>query len=121
MAKILVVDDEEDILKLAGMILQDAGHGVITAKNAGEAITRAKEEEPDMVLMDVVMPGRSGFEACKILKFEPSTKNIPVIMFSAVGRAVDRKMAEEAGAEGYVTKPFAARDLIEEVEKHLPP
>jgi twitching motility two-component system response regulator PilH len=67
--------------------------------------------------MDIVMPGRNGFDVCKILKFKPATKDIPVIMFSALGRDIDKKMAEEAGAEAYITKPFNKEQLIEIVEK----
>lgn len=117
MVKVLIVDDEQDIRNLGEMMLGDEGYEVLTAKNAGEAITKAEEEKPDIILMDIVMPGRDGFDACKILKFKPVTKKIPVIMFSALGRDVDKEMAKEAGAEAYITKPFDEEKLIEVIEK----
>ncbi|MFW6117059.1 MAG: response regulator [Thermoproteota archaeon] len=116
--KVLVVDDEEDIRSLGEMMLSDEGYGVLTAKNAGEAITQAEEGKPDIILMDIVMPGRNGFDVCKMLKFKPSTKHIPVIMFSALGRDVDREMAEEAGADDYITKPFDKEDLLQTIKKY---
>jgi two-component system alkaline phosphatase synthesis response regulator PhoP len=117
LAKVLIVDDEEDIRNLGKIMLSDIGHDVLTAGNAGDALTIAEEEKPDLILMDIVMPGRNGFDVCKILKFKPATKDIPVIMFSALGRDIDKKMAEEAGAEAYITKPFNKEQLIEIVEK----
>ncbi|MFP3951692.1 MAG: response regulator [Candidatus Bathyarchaeia archaeon] len=119
MVKVLIVDDEADIRNLGEMMLSDKGYEVITAKNAGEAITKAEEESPDIILMDIVMPGRNGFDACKILKFKPSTKEIPVIMFSALGRDVDKRMAREAGAEDYINKPFNAEKLVKIIEKNI--
>lgn len=119
MVKVLIVDDEEDIRNLAEMMLTDQGYEVITARNAGDAVTKAEEDDPDIILMDVVMPGRNGFDTCKILKFKPDTKDIPIIMFSALGREVDRKMAEEAGAEGYITKPFEKDKLLQIIEENL--
>jgi CheY-like chemotaxis protein len=118
LVKVLIVDDEEDIRNLGEMMLTDNGYDVLTAKNAGEAITKAEEEKPDIILMDIVMPGRNGFDACKILKFKPATKEIPVVMFSALGRDVDKKMAEEAGAEAYITKPFDKERLLELIEEY---
>ncbi|MFW6117422.1 MAG: response regulator [Thermoproteota archaeon] len=118
MVKVLVVDDEEDIRSLGEMMLSDEGYEVLTAKNAGEAITKAEEEKPDIILMDIVMPGRNGFDACKILKFKPATTRTPVVMFSALGRDVDKKMAKEAGAEDYITKPFEKQKLIQTIKKY---
>jgi DNA-binding response OmpR family regulator len=119
MVEILVVDDEEDIRNLAKMVLEGKGFKVLTASNSGNALIMAEEEHPDLILLDIVMPGRNGFDTCKLLKFKPTTHDIPVIMFSALGRQRDKEMAEEAGADDYITKPFDETSLVRIIEKHL--
>ena len=117
--KILVVDDEPDTVNLAKMILEGEGFRVVVASNGSEALQKADSEGPDLILLDVVMPGISGFEACKTLKSKPRTRLIPIVMFSALGRDVDKKLGREAGADGYLTKPFTLDGLVAEVKKHL--
>ena len=119
MDKILVTDDEPDILNLAKLNLEAAGFEVITATNAEETLSKADSELPDLVLHDVVMPGMGGFEVCKILKEQSKTRLIPVVLFTALGRDVDRKMGSDAGADGFVTKPFTSEELVSEIEKQL--
>jgi DNA-binding response OmpR family regulator len=119
MDKILVVDDELDISNLAKLILEDSGYKVITASNAGEAIIKAETELPDLILLDVVLPGKNGFEVCKILKFQPKTQFIPIVMFTTLGREVDRRYSQEVGADGHFVKSFTPESLLAEVKKHL--
>lgn len=119
MDKILVVDDEPDTRDLARLILVEAGYEVIIALNPDEGIMKAEDELPDLILLDVVMPGKSGFEVCKHLKFQTRTRLIPVVMFSVLGREIDYKLAEEAGADDYLLKPFKAEDLLAKVKEHL--
>ncbi len=119
MDKILVVDDELDISNLVKLILEDSGYKVITASNAGEAIIKAETELPDLILLDVVLPGKNGFEVCKILKFQLKTMFIPIVMFTTLGREVDRRYSQEAGADGHFVKSFTPESLLEEVKKHL--
>ena len=119
MDRILITDDEPDLLDLAKRNLESAGYTVLVASNGKEAIEKADTELPDLILLDVVMPGMSGFEACKALKEQPKTKSIPVVMFTALGRDVDRMMGLDAGADGFITKPIAKNNLITEVEKIL--
>lgn len=116
--KILVVDDEPDILNLAKMILEGEGYDVEVTSNGKDALQKA-EQEPDLILLDIVMPGRSGFEVCKALKAGPKTSFIPVVMFTALGRDVDKKLSAESGANGHLVKPFTPEGLLAEVEKHL--
>ena len=118
-AKILVVDDEPSIRELAQLILENEGYNVITAASGVETIQKATVEMPDLVLLDVVMPGVSGLDTCRMLKGEARTRSIPVIMFTVLGRENDRKQAEEAGCDGYFVKPFSPDSLLEEVKKHL--
>lgn len=117
--KILVADDESDILGLARMILEGEGYCVISASDGEEVVRKVDTEIPDLVLLDVVMPDKSGFEVCKTLKSQSKTRHIPVVMFTALGRAVDRKLGAEAGADGYFTKPFTPESLLAEVKKQI--
>ncbi len=114
--KILVVDDEIDLQNLARMILEAKGYSVISAFNGEEALKKVEAEMPDLVLLDVVMPGMSGFEVCKAIKSAEKTKHLSVVLVTALGRDIDRRMGEESGADGYITKPFTSDLLIEEVE-----
>ena len=117
--KILVIDDEPDITNLAKLVLEKKGYQVTTASGGDEALHRADAEIPDLILLDVVMPGKSGFEVCKILKAQVKTRHIPVVLFTALGRDVDKKLGKEAGAEGYFTKPFTPESLVAEVDRYL--
>jgi CheY-like chemotaxis protein len=116
---ILIVDDEPDILSLARMILKGEGYHVIDAPDGETALQEADAKIPDLILLDIVLPGKTGFEVCKTLKSNVKTRHIPVVTFSVLGRDVDRKLAGEAGADGYFTKPFTPEALIAETGKHL--
>jgi CheY-like chemotaxis protein len=117
--KILVADDEPDTLNLVKMILEDDGYEVILAINGEEAVAKANAEQPHLIFLDVVMPGKSGFEVCKVLKSQQKTKFTPIITFSALGREADKKLSREAGAEDHFVKPFTPEDLINEVQSYL--
>ena len=119
MDRILVVDDEPSIVNSARMILEKEGYSVSSASNGDEALRVFQTESPDLILLDLVMPGKSGLEICKILKEQPRTRSIPVVMFNTVGREVDRKLASWAGADGHFTKPFDKRQLVEGVRGWL--
>ncbi len=117
--RILVVDDEPRILELAQMILEDGGFSVVTAKDGMEALQITEDQPPDLVLLDMVMPGISGAEVCRILKSRAATRQIPVVIFTVLGSESDRKLAEEAHCDGYLLKPFTPEDLLAETEKRL--
>jgi DNA-binding response OmpR family regulator len=117
--RILVVDDEPDILNLTKMILAKRGYQVTVASDGEEALQKAQAEAPDLILLDLVMPGKSGLEVCRILKSEPKTKHIPVVMSTVLGREVDRTLTKEAGADGHFTKPFTGVALLTEVKRQL--
>ena len=117
--KILVVDDEPTIRELAQLILQDEGYHVITAENGVEALQKVRDEMPDLVLLDMVMPGMSGPDVCRILKAEAKVNFIPIVMFTVLGRDTDMKLAKESGCDDYFLKPFTPEDLVAEVKKHL--
>lgn len=90
-----------------------------TASTGEEALQKVESEVPDLVLLDMVLPGKSGLEVCKILKSQSRTKLTPVIMFTVLGREIDRKLSAEAGADGHFIKPFTHEDLLKEIKGHL--
>ena len=109
---ILVVEDELDILQLVAHNLKSADFDVLTAQDGYEALTVAKNHLPQLIILDLMIPGLDGFEVCKELKRSPVTKDIPVLMLTARGEEVDRIVGLELGADDYVVKPFSPRELI---------
>ena len=116
---ILVAEDERDIRELIVITLQIAGFRVVDVPNGEEAVKKATEITPDLILMDVRMPKMTGFEACKALKREEKTQDIPIIFLSAKGREGEISTGLELGAEEYFLKPFAPDDLIRRVNRIL--
>jgi DNA-binding response OmpR family regulator len=117
--KILVVDDEPTTVQLIEFILKRQGYETITAGNGEQAITKAMEEKPDLILMDVMMPGVDGVMATQKLKMEEKTSGIPIIMVSALGLELEVMRGLQAGADGYVVKPFSSKEILSAVEEHL--
>jgi two-component system, OmpR family, alkaline phosphatase synthesis response regulator PhoP len=117
--RILVVDDEVYILHILDFILGAENYDVITATNGEQAIERVREENPDLVVLDIMMPKMDGYETCRLIKSDPATKLIPVILLTAKGREVDQKLGKEVGASDYITKPFSPSKLIERVQAIL--
>ena len=117
--KILIADDEPDVRNLAKRILKRAGYQVVTASNGVEAEEKTESELPDVVLLDVVMPRKGGFDVCRTIKGQDKTRFIPVIMFSVLSREVDRNMGKMAGADGHMTKPFSAEDIVNEIKSQI--
>jgi DNA-binding response OmpR family regulator len=119
MAKILIVEDEPDIRDLVAFTLRFAGYEVVTGSNGEEAVRLAKEEHPDLILLDVRMPRMTGYEACKLIKADASLKDVPVVFLSAKGQEAEIRDGMEAGAEEYLLKPFAPDQLTERVRSVL--
>ena len=115
--RILIVDDEADILELVKTVLESKGYQVLTAHNGDEAILKTKNEMPDLILLDIVMPGKSGLEICKNLKHKKKTQHIPIIMFTVLGREIDKKLTSDAGADGHFIKPFEPDELSNNVNE----
>ena len=109
---ILVVEDDTDILRLVAHNLKVADFDVLTARDGYEALSLAKNHLPDLIILDLMLPGLDGFEVCKELKRSPVTRKIPVVMLTARGEEVDRIVGLELGADDYVVKPFSPRELI---------
>lgn len=121
MAKILAVDDEPTITRLVDAALAKDGHVVITAGNGDEALLRARTEKPDLILLDIMMPGMDGHETLMRLRDDPATEDIPVAFLSAIGDVSEQLEGLEEGAVDYITKPFSPVDLRGAVKDLLDP
>jgi DNA-binding response OmpR family regulator len=119
MPKIVIAEDEPDIRELITFTLQFAGFEVSPTSNGAEALEATQREIPDLVMMDVRMPKMTGYEACRAMKADASTRHIPVIFLSAKGQESEIKEGLEAGAEEYLLKPFAPDQLIERIRAIL--
>ena len=120
MITILIADDEEGIRDLIQDTLgTDPRYKILMAQDGYRTLLSARREHPDLIILDILMPGATGFEVCRALKREAGTSNIKIIILSALSQESDRTMARFAGAEGYVTKPFTRRLLRDEVERVL--
>lgn len=117
--KILVVDDEELIVKMVGLRLKANGYDVISASDGKEGLTKAKEEFPDLIILDVMMPVMDGYKVCGLLKKDTRFAKIPVIMFTAKAQVDDKKIGEEVGANAYITKPFDPQVLLGKIRELL--
>ncbi len=116
---ILVAEDERDIRELIVFTLQLSGFNVVDAPNGEEAVKKALEIKPDLILMDVRMPKMTGYEACQALKKQEQTRSIPVVFLSAKGQESEVSTGLELGAEEYFLKPFAPDELAERVNRIL--
>lgn len=117
--KILVADDEPHILRVVKDKLANAGFAVLTAMNGEEALELARREKPALVLLDVMMPKMNGFDVCRALRSETEFQGVPILLLTARGQEIDRRMGFEAGASEYITKPFSPRELLATVQAHL--
>jgi len=117
--KILVVDDEPDAVELVAFNLKAAGYDVVTAAEGEEALRKARLQVPDLVILDLMLPEVDGLEVCKILRRDPATSSIPIVMLTAKAAEIDRVLGLELGADDYVTKPFSPRELVLRVKNLL--
>src|SRR5437667_7324553 len=117
--KILVVDDEPDAVEMIEFNLKANGYDVISAAGGEEALRKARALLPKLILLDVMLPEVDGMEVCKILRRDPQTSGIPIVMLTAKAAEIDRVLGLELGADDYVTKPFSPRELLLRVKKLL--
>ncbi len=109
---VLLVEDEEDILGLLTYHLEQEGFDILSTKDGAQALEISEEQVPDLIILDIMLPGLVGTEVCKVLKQREETRHIPIIMLTAKGEEIDRVVGFELGADDYVTKPFSPRELI---------
>lgn len=110
--KILVVDDEPDTVELIEFNLKGAGYEVISANDGTEALRKARRAAPDAIILDLMLPELDGLEVCKLLRRDPATEKIPILMLTAKAAETDRIVGLELGANDYLTKPFSPRELV---------
>ncbi|MCU0535911.1 MAG: response regulator [Hydrococcus sp. Prado102] len=115
MPTVLVVEDTFSELELICNYLREGGYNVITTSDAKDALAKAEQQKPDVVVTDVVMPGMSGLELCRSLKKNPATQKLPIVVCTSKNQDLDRMWAMKQGADAYVTKPFSKDDLIKAV------
>jgi DNA-binding response OmpR family regulator len=119
MAKILIVEDDPTTVQLIEFLLKKNNFEVLIAYNGEEALQITKKEKSDLILMDVMMPKMDGIEAIEKLKKDENTRDIPIVILSALGQEMDVMRGLQAGASGYIVKPFSPKELLEEIKAKL--
>ncbi|MDQ7028616.1 MAG: response regulator [Ardenticatenia bacterium] len=117
--RVLIVDDEPNIVISLEFLMQQAGYDVHVARTGEEAVELIQRLEPDLVLLDIMLPGIDGFEICRWVRENPAWDKVKIIMLTAKGRDVDIAKGFALGADAYITKPFSTKDLMAEVERVL--
>ncbi|BAU57636.1 response regulator [Halorhodospira halochloris] len=117
--EILIVDDEQNIVLSLQFLMRQQGYSVRTAEDGEQAIAALNEHLPDLVLLDVMMPRKDGYEVCQTIRQTPQWSQLPVIMLTAKGREVEREKGMAMGANDYITKPFSTSDVVEVVRSYL--
>jgi len=121
MARILIVDDSPTDVRVLSVMLERAGFQTMSAGTAEEGVARARSDRPDLILMDVIMPGTNGFQATRILSRDPDTSSIPVIIVTTKSMETDRIWGMRQGAKDFLTKPPNERDLVQRIQNLLKP
>ena len=117
--KVLIVDDEKDIVDTLTFRLNAAGYEVISAFDGQEALDKTRAENPDLIILDLMLPKIDGYKVCRMLKFDKNYKGIPIIMFTARAQEEDKKLGEQMGADSYITKPFDPELLLNKIREFL--
>jgi DNA-binding response OmpR family regulator len=118
---VLVVDDEPNIVLSIEFLLKQAGYDVRVARDGDSALKAVAENAPDLILLDVMMPGRNGYDVCQTIRGGPGGKGIKIVMLTAKSRDIEQEKGLAMGADEYVTKPFSTRELVERVKRLLGP
>lgn len=117
--KVLIVDDEKDIVETLQFILESEGLECVVAYDGEEALSLAKTQNPDLIVLDVMLPKINGYKVCRLLKFDAKYKHIPILMVTARTQEEDKIIGEETGANEYITKPFDIETITKLVKKYL--
>lgn len=120
MTSILIIEDNASNMKLATFILEAAGHTVLAAQNAEEGVAMARAREPDLILMDIQLPGMDGLQATGLMKGDPALRAIPIIALTALAMKGDEERIRAAGCDGYIAKPLHYQDVLDVVATFLP-
>jgi len=117
--KILVVDDEVDLVETVRFPLEMEGFNVLVSYNGEDALNQARKENPDLIILDLMLPKLDGYKVCRLLKFDERYKHIPILMVTAKTQEKDKTLGMETGADEYITKPFEMDYLMEKVKAYL--
>ena len=118
-ASVLLVDDEPNIVLSLEFLMKQAGYDVRVARDGDAALRAVAERAPDLVLLDLMIPGRDGYEVCQAIRANPACARTWIVMLTARSREVEREKGLALGADDYITKPFSTRELVERVRRHL--
>ncbi|MGQ9693970.1 MAG: response regulator transcription factor [Thermodesulfobacteriota bacterium] len=117
--KILIIDDEVDLVETIRFPLELEGYQVLVAYQGEEGLQLARKENPDLIILDLMLPKIDGYKVCRFLKFDEKYKHIPIIMLTARSQEKDRLLGKETGADEYITKPFDLDDLFNKIKKYI--
>ena len=115
----MVVDDEVDLVKTISFSLEAEGYTVLVSYNGEDALNQARKENPDLILLDIMLPKLDGYKVCRLLKFDERYKHIPILMLTAKTQEKDKIVGIETGADEYITKPFNMDELMEKIKAYL--
>ncbi len=118
-AKILIIEDDSSAARLIGYAFEHEGHEVLSASNGLQGMVMVREKRPDVIILDVMLPGLDGFEVCNRLKSDERTAHIPIVMLSAKGQDVDVETGKKVGADEYIVKPIDPDELLSRIEKFI--
>ncbi len=117
--RILLVDDELDLVETVRFSLELEGYDVLVSHNGEDALNQARKENPDLILLDLMLPKLDGYKVCRLLKFDERYKHIPILMLTAKTQEKDKLLGKETGADEYITKPFEMDELMRKVKSYL--
>jgi DNA-binding response OmpR family regulator len=117
--RILLVDDEKDLVETVKFRLEANDYDVIIAYDGQEGLDKARKEKPDLIILDLMLPKIDGYKVCRMLKFDEKYKKIPIALFTARAQESDQNMGKEVGADAYITKPFEPQALLDTIKKLL--
>lgn len=115
--RVLIAEDEPNIVESLAFLLRRAGYDVASALDGEAALAELRARAPDLMILDLMLPRRNGFEVLKAIKADPALRSMPVLVLTAKGQPQDRRRAEEIGVEAFMTKPFSNRDIVDEVRR----
>lgn len=117
--RVLVVDDEPNIVLSLEFLMKQAGYEVRVARDGEAALAAVAEQTPDLILLDVMLPRRDGYDVCQTIRADPALRGVHIIMLTARGRDIEREKGLALGADDYITKPFSTREVVERVRQYL--
>jgi two-component system alkaline phosphatase synthesis response regulator PhoP len=117
--RILLVDDEVDLVETLRFSLENEGYNVLVSHDGEDALNKARKENPDLILLDLMLPKLDGYKVCRLLKFDENYKHIPILMLTARTQEKDKLLGKETGANDYITKPFDTDELLKKIKSYL--